>query len=60
MFYSPEGSALQLHDTVTLQRELLDGNKVVATERLTAHYLVVMTPAADHWQVRVLQSVPDF
>ena len=29
MFYSPEGSAMELHDTAQLQIQLLDGDKVV-------------------------------
>ncbi len=60
VFYSPEGSALELHDTAQLERQVLDGSSVVQSEQLTAHYVVVMTPAADRWQVRVFQSVPNF
>jgi hypothetical protein len=60
VFYSPEGSALELRDTAQLRRQLLDGDTVVTSEDLTVHYLVVMTPTADHWQVRILQSVPGF
>jgi hypothetical protein len=58
VFYSPEGSTLELHDTAQLQQELLDGDTVVQSQKGTAHFLVVMTPTADHWQVRILQSVP--
>jgi hypothetical protein len=60
VFYSPEGSALELRDTAQLRRQLLDGDTVVSSEDLTAHYLVVLTPTSDHWQVRILQSVPGF
>jgi hypothetical protein len=60
VFYSPEGSALELRDTAQLRRQLLDGDNVVSSEDLTVHYLVVMTPTSDHWQVRILQSVPGF
>ncbi len=59
-FYSPEGSALELHDTAQLEMQTLDGDTVVDSRQLTAHYLVVMTPTSDHWQVRVLQSVAGF
>jgi hypothetical protein len=58
LFYSPEGSALELHDTAQLRQELLDGDTVVQSQNVTAHFLIVMTPTADHWQVRILQSVP--
>ncbi len=58
LFYSPEGSALQLHDTAQLERQVLDGGNIIASENLTAHYIVVMTPASDRWQVRLLQAVP--
>jgi hypothetical protein len=60
IFYSPEGSALELHDTAQLERQVLDGGSVIHSEQVTAHYIAVMTPAADRWQVRVLQSVPGF
>jgi hypothetical protein len=58
VFYSQEGSALQLRDSAQLEIQVLDGNSVVHTEEATVNYLVVMTPAADHWQVRMLQAVP--
>jgi hypothetical protein len=58
--YSPEGSALELHDTAQLERQVLDGATVIDSENVTVHYVVVMTPTTDHWQVRLLQSVPEF
>ena len=60
IFYSQEGSALQLRDTAQVTIDVLDGDKVVHTEDATINYLVLMTPAADHWQVRKLQAVPNF
>lgn len=60
VFYSQEGSALQLRDTAQVTIEVLDGNNVVRTEDATINYLVLMTPGADHWQVRKLQGVPRF
>jgi hypothetical protein len=60
VFYSQEGSALQLRDTAQVTIEVLDGNNVVHTEDATINYVVLMTPAADHWQVRKLQAVPSF
>jgi hypothetical protein len=55
LFYSAEGSALQLRDTAQVETQILDGGKVVGSDTATVHYIVVMTPTADHWQVRVIQ-----
>lgn len=60
VFYSQEGSAMQLRDTASVGVQILDGNSVVHSEDATVNYLVLMTPAADHWQVRMLQGVPSF
>jgi hypothetical protein len=57
-FYSSEGSAMELHDTAQLQVQLLDGSKVVSSQDVTAHYVVLMTAAENSWKVRVLQQVP--
>ncbi len=57
-FYSVEGSAMELHDTAQFEIQYLDGTKVVHSERVTAHYVVLMTPAENSWKVRVLQEVP--
>jgi hypothetical protein len=59
-FYSPDGGALELHDTADLEIKVLDGNNLVHSERVTLRYIGLMTPAADHWEVRVLESVPSF
>jgi hypothetical protein len=59
-FYSPDGGALELHDTADLEIQVLDGNSVVHSERVTLHYIGLMTPAADHWEVRLLQAVAKF
>ncbi len=58
MFYSSEGSAMELHDTAQLQVQLMDGDKVVTSQDVTAHYVVLMTAAENSWKVRVLQEVP--
>jgi hypothetical protein len=57
LFYSAEGSALQLRDTAQVETQVLDGSKVVGSDTATVHYIVVMTPTADHWQVRIFQPV---
>ncbi len=60
MFYSQEGSALQLRDTAAIETQVLDGDTIVDSRTSTINYVVLMTPAADHWQVRMLQEVPSF
>ena len=57
-FYAPGGDAMELRDTAQLQMQVLDGDKVVHEENATVQYLVLMTPGADRWYVRVLQAVP--
>jgi len=58
VFYSPEGSAMQLHDTASLEKQYLDGSSVVHSEQVTQKYLVLMTVSEDRWKVRVLQELP--
>jgi hypothetical protein len=60
VFYAPEGDVIELHDTAEYQQEVLDGGKVIQNERVTIHYVVLMTPSADGWVVRYLQAVPQF
>jgi hypothetical protein len=57
IFYSPEGSALQLRDAAQIQLETLDGDTVLHSEQVTLHYVTLMTVAEDHWKVRLLQEV---
>lgn len=56
IFYSLEGSAIQLRDTAQLEIQYLDGNKVVHSEQRTENYTVVLTPGENRWKVRVLQA----
>jgi hypothetical protein len=58
VFYSPEGSAIELRDAARLQIELLDGDKVVYSQETTVHYVALMTAAENSWKVRILQAVP--
>lgn len=60
LFYSPEGSAMQLRDTVRLERQVLDGDKVVHREEVTARYVAVMSVTESGWKLRVLEEVPAF
>lgn len=56
VFYSPEGSAMQLRDTAQLERQNLEGGKVVHSETVTQNYVVLMAVTGDRWKVRVLQE----
>jgi hypothetical protein len=60
VFYSPEGSAMELHDAAQLHIDLLDGDKVVRSEDATVRYVVLLTAAENSWKVRVLEAVPSF
>ncbi len=60
VFYSPEGSAMELHDTTQVQVQLMDGTKVVHSEDATVRYVVLLTAAENSWKVRVLEAVPSF
>lgn len=60
VFYSPEGSAIELHDTAHLQLQAMDGNTVVHSEDATVHYVVLLTAAENSWKVRILEAVPGF
>lgn len=59
VFYSPEGLSIELTDKVEYDVQLLDHDRVTGTQRVSAHYVVVMTPAEVRWRVRVFQAVPD-
>ena len=58
VFYSPEGSAVQLTDTAQFEVQYLDGDKVLHSEQRTANYTVVMTAGENRWKIRVLQETP--
>ncbi len=59
LFYSPEGLSIQLKDTASLERQVLDGEKVLFTEAVTVHYVALMSPTEVRWKVRLLQEVPN-
>ena len=60
VFYSPEGSAMELHDTARLKLQVLDGDKVIHSEDATVHYVTLLTAAESSWKVRVMEAVPEF
>jgi hypothetical protein len=60
VFYAPEGDLVELQDTVTGELQIHDGEKLIHQQQFVKHYIVLMTPAADRWVIRELQSVPHF
>jgi hypothetical protein len=58
IFYSPEGLSIQLVDNIEYDVQLLDHEKVVATQPVHARYVAVLTPTEVRWKVRVLQAEP--
>ena len=57
VFYSADGSAMQLFDQAELEIQILDGNKLLDTENVPHEYVVLMTPGADRWYVRDIEEV---
>jgi len=56
VFYSPEGQSVELIDKVEYDVQIIDRDKVKATQRVTGRYIVVLTPAEVRWRVRVFQE----
>ena len=57
IFYSPDGAAIELRDTASIETQVLDGGTVIHADQAQIRYYAVMTGAEDRWKVRVLQSV---
>jgi hypothetical protein len=58
IFYSPDGAAIELKDTATIETQVLDGSSVIHSDQAQIRYYAVMTGAEDRWKVRVLESAP--
>ena len=59
VFYSPEGLSIELTDNVEYDQQIVDHDKVVTTQHVTARYVVVLTPSETRWRVRVFQAVTE-
>jgi hypothetical protein len=57
VFYSADGSAMQLVDQAQLEIQIFDGDKLIDTQNAPQEYMVLMTPGADRWYVRDLEEV---
>jgi hypothetical protein len=58
LFYSTDGTAMQLLDQAQLEIQTFDGNKLIDTQSAPREYMVLMTPGADRWYIRDLEEVP--
>ena len=58
IFYSRDGSSIQLRDTASIETQVLEGETVIHSDQAQIQYIAVMTGAEDRWKVRVLESVP--
>ena len=58
LFYSQDGGVMQLRDTASYEVQVFDGERLLYTEPKTETFVVIMTPAADRWMVRLLQGEP--
>jgi hypothetical protein len=56
VFYSVEGSAMELKDTAQVEIQLLDGSKVVHSEQATVNYVALLTPTENSWKVRMFEA----
>lgn len=59
IFYSADGSALEVRDAAQIEFQLLDGDKVVGSQTETMHYVAILTPAENRWKIRLLQSAKE-
>jgi hypothetical protein len=59
VFYSPEGLSIQLLDAVQYEVQVIDHDRVQATQHLSTRYVSVLTPTEVRWKVRVFQAQPE-
>lgn len=57
VFYSTDGTAMQLLDRAQLEIQTFDGSKLIDSQTVPREYVVIMTPGADRWYVRNLEEV---
>jgi hypothetical protein len=57
VFYSTDGTAMQLFDEADIEIQTFDGNKLLDTQNAPRRYIVLVTPGADRWYVRDLEEV---
>ncbi len=58
VFYSPDGLSIEMTDDAEYEVQVFVHDKPLAAQRMHARYVVVLTPGAARWGVRVLQASP--
>ena len=58
IFYSADGGVIQLWDNADYEVQIFDGTHLIKSEHNAVRFLVLMTPGADRWMVRLMQDVP--
>jgi hypothetical protein len=58
VFYSSDGTAMQLVDRAQLEIQTFDGDKLLDTQNAPHDYVILMTPGADRWYVRDIEEAP--
>jgi hypothetical protein len=56
VFYGIEGSSMEVHDDVQLEKQILDGGKVISSETKTVPFVAILTVVDDGWKVRILDE----
>jgi hypothetical protein len=56
VFYSPDGLSIEMIDNVEYDQQVLDHDKVLATQHIRTKYVIVLTPAEVRWKIRVFQA----
>jgi hypothetical protein len=57
VFYSSDGTAMQLLDQAQLEIQTFDGSKLIDSQTVPREYVVIMTPGADRWYVRNMEEL---
>jgi len=58
VFYSLDGGIMQLIDDAQIETKVFDGRNLIYSDNAPRRYLVLMTPGADRWYIRSMQSQP--
>lgn len=59
VFYSPEGTSIELTDSVDYDVRVVDHGKAETTQQVHARYIAILTPTEVRWKVRILQADPE-
>ena len=58
--FEQRDATLNIGEVLTLSvKQVVDHDKILTTQHVTARYVVVLTPSETRWRVRVLQAVTE-